>query len=362
MLVASITGPLCAQQAPTPADKLFELPASYAHHRFFVDLGKGNTMKIEVVSLDDLARFSNMDSLLRGFLADIEPLKDSLGDELLTRRIDYIAGLTGRKQIRIQQLKPKGSSFLVGRGEAAALKLEQDTINFLGTVDYYAKYTLRKGFASSRRYQVSFFVNDFSDLATYTDGRLNKKIAELQGSTKGDWKTTAGRGPARLKNDPTVTARLPQGNVAGGNFLNIRISVDAQNYKGYFVPSFSLGGGLIISNTFFKRDIMLSWDPNFFFGRNGQGQLKTFRNDFVTLTWGQGDVENHDPRLESHLLFIMSLGYLVRREGDFVEKNTFRLGGGRLSLFRGKTKFEPVMYFNHFFRGVTPGLRWIQSF
>lgn len=362
VLVSSSTGELCAQQTAATTEKSFELPASYAHRRFFVDLGKGNKMKIEVNDLADLQRFRNMDSLIRVFLADIETLKDSLGDELLARRIDYVTGLPGRTQIRVQQFKPKGSSFLVGRGEVASLKLEQDTINFLGTVSYVAKYTLRKAFTTTRRYQVSFFVNDLSDLATYADGRLNSKIASLQGNTRTDWNTTNTRGTARLKKDPDITARLPQGNVAGGNFLNFRFSVDAQNYKNYFVPSFSLGSGVILSTSHFKRDIMLSWDPNFFFARNNLGRLQTFRNDFVTLTWGQGGVENNEPRLESELLFIMSLGYLVNKQGDFFEKNTFRLGAGRLSLYRGKTKFEPVMYFSHFFKGVTPGVRWIQSF
>ena len=138
--------------------------------------------------------------------------------------------------------------------------------------------------------------------------------------------------------------------------------MDLQNYKQYFVPSFSLGAGLIISTSHFKWDIMMSWDPHFSFARNTQDKLKTFRNDFLTLTWGQGTVKGNNPRKESHLLFIMSLGYLIKRDGDYFDKNTFRMGGGRLSLFGGKTKIEPVMYFNNFFKGATPGLRWIQSF
>ena len=362
MLVTSITGKLCAQQTATKTEKTFELPASYAHRRFFIDLGKGNTMRIEVNDLEDLKRFNNMDSVIRVFLTDLEPLKDSLGDQLLSRRIDYITDSFGRKEIRIQQFKPKGESYLVERGNVSALKLEQDTVNFRGTVTYTAKYTLRKAFTSTRHYQVSFFVNDLADLALYADGRLNEKIASLQGNKRPDWNTTATRGTARLKKDPSITARLPQGNVAGGNFLNFRFSVDVQNYKSYFVPSFSLGTGVIISSSFFKRDIMVSWDPDFLFARNAAGRLKAYRNDFVTLTWGQGLVEDNEPRLESSLLFIMSLGYLVNRQGEYFDKNTFRLGAGRLSLYRGKAKFEPVMYFNHFFKGVTPGLRWIQSF
>jgi hypothetical protein len=83
---------------------------------------------------------------------------------------------------------------------------------------------------------------------------------------------------------------------------------------------------------------------------------------FLTLTWGQGLVQDYNPRKESHLLFIMSLAYLVKRDGDYFKDNTFRIGAGRLSLFGGKSKIEPVIYFNDFFKGVTPGIRLIQSF
>lgn len=362
MLITGIRGAVFAQNNITKADKTFELPGNYADRRFTIDLGKGNKMQIELGNMQDLNRFANMDSVIRVFLSDIEPLKDSLGDEILARRIDYTTDSAGRKKIRIQRHLPKGSSYLVQEGEVAALKLEQDTIHFIGTVSYIAKYTLRKAFTEIRHYRVSFFVNDLSDLASYMDGSLNKKIQTLQNNVSSQWSTTGTKGTAYLKADRSISARLPKGFVAGGDFISSRISVDIQNYKSYFVPSFSLGVGLIFSNSYFKRDIVLSWDPHFFFAKNSQDKLKIFRNDFLTLTWGQGLIRDNEPRKESHFLFIMSLGYLIKREGNYFEKNTFRIGAGRLSLFEGKTKLEPAIYFDNFFKGVTPGLRIIQSF
>ncbi|HKH63455.1 MAG TPA: hypothetical protein VKA49_21610 [Flavitalea sp.] len=362
MLLISITGTAFAQDKPTKADKTFDLPPNYPKRRIAVDLGKGNKMQIEVAAMEDLRRFANMDSLIRAFLKDIEPLKDSLGDESFSRRIDYVTDSMGLSKIRIQQFKPKGSSFVVREGDAAVLKLEQDTINFIGVVPFIAKYTFRKAFADTRYFRVSFFLNDLFDLPQYLDGNLNKKIESLLDNTKSDWNTTAQKGTAFLKTDRSISAKQPGGYLGAGDYLNFRFSVDIQNYKHYFVPSFSLGAGLILSTTHFKRDIVLSWDPHFFFAKDSLDKLRTFRNDFLTLTWGQGIVQDYNPRKESHLLFIMSLGYLIRRNGDYFEKNTFRIGAGRLSLFGGKTKIEPVMYFDNFFKGVTPGLRLIQSF
>lgn len=264
MLATSITGATFAQYQTTTTDKIFELPPNHAQRRFTVHLGKENKMQIELSNMEDLNQFINMDSVIRIFLADIEPLKDSLGDQLLSKRIDYTTDSTGRKKIRIQQFKPKGSNFLVRDGEVASLKMEQDTIHFIGIVSSTAKLTLRKAFIDYRYYRVSFFLNDLSDLATYMDGSLSKKIQTLRNDISSRWITTAVKGKAYLKAEPSISARLPKGYVAGGDFLNFRISVDAQNYKNYFVPSLSLGAGLIISTSHFKRDIVLSWDPHFF--------------------------------------------------------------------------------------------------
>jgi hypothetical protein len=361
VFLISITGSLYAQNS-TKSDQVFDLPPNQVQRRFIIELCKDNKMQIELSDMKDLDRFANMDSVIRVFLSDIKPLTDSLTNELKSKRIDYAIDSSGRKKIRIQQHDPKGSNFVVTGGDVASLKLEQDTIHFIGTVSFIAKHKLRKAFTTYRHYRVSFFLNNFNDLVNYTDGSLNQKIATLRNNINSPWITTKTKGKAYLKADPDISARLTKGWVAGGDFLNFRISADIQNYKNYFVPSFSLGAGLILSNSYFKRDIVLSWDPNFLFKRNAQGALKTFRNDFLTLTWGQGLVQDNEPRKESHLLFIMSLSYLINREGDYFEKNTFRMGAGRLSLFGGKTKIEPAMYFDHFFKGVTPALRLIQSF
>jgi hypothetical protein len=121
----------------------------------------------------------------------MEPLKDSLGDELLSRRIDYTIDSMGRKKIRIQQFSPKGSTFLVREGDVAALKLEQDTINIIGTVFYTAKYTLRKAFPETRNYRIRFFINDLSELKSYLNGNLNQKIKAIQENIGSHWNTTA---------------------------------------------------------------------------------------------------------------------------------------------------------------------------
>jgi len=361
MLAISITGICFAQQAAmTKSDQIFELSSDIFNRRFIIELGKGNILQIELNEISDLSRFNNMDSILRAFLQDIEPLQDSLTDELSSKRIDYITDSLGRKKIRVQQFMPKGSSYLVNHGDAAVLKLEQDTVNFIGAIPFRAKYTLRKAFMSTRYYKLSFFVNNIQDLKTYTDGRLNEKITNLQKNVNAYW--TSDKKGMYMWKDKDIKAKQPGGYIGAGDFLTLRLAVNAQNYKNYFVPSFSLGAALILSHNNFKRDIGLFWEPNFFFAKNTQGSLQTFRNDFLTLTFGQGAVKDHSPLKESEFITVFSVGYLITQKGDYFDKRTIRIGAGALSLFGGKTKIEPMLYFTDLFKGVTPGIRWTQGF
>ena len=98
MLLMSIKSTLYAQENTTVSntDKKFERSSNEFTRRFLIDLGKGNKLQIEVKEMADLDRLKNMDSILREFLQDIEPLKDSLSDELTSKRIDYVIGSAGR--------------------------------------------------------------------------------------------------------------------------------------------------------------------------------------------------------------------------------------------------------------------------
>jgi len=89
----------------------------------------------------------------------------------------------------------------------------------------------------------------------------------------------------------------------------------------------------------------LSYDWNFSFAENGTRSI----NSFINLS---GLEEGFLPRLKT--MAGIDMGYLVFRQGDLYEKNTFRLGFG----FKGDFwYFSPQMYFPGKFKGVYPGLR-----
>ncbi len=364
MLLTSITGSLCAQ-TKDKSDKTFQIPENIIiNRRFYINLDKGNQLQIELTDITDLERIANIDSLLKVFIEDITPLKDSIADPLTSKRIDYVTDAQGRKKIRLQQFQPKGASFLVNNGELASLSTEQDTINIIGVITNPPKASQKISLTHARYYYLIFFLNNMSELASYMHGILANKISAIQNDNKTKWALILGGSSHYLKKDKTISAERPYGFTQGGtgDFLEAMITVNVQNYKNYFVPSFTLGTKLVLSNRdrTFKWEPGLFWEPHFLFAKDSQGKLRTYRNDFLTFTYGQGGTTDYNPQKDFSFSAVFSLGYLIRREGDLIEKNTFRLGAGQLKLL--KTTIEPSMYFNNFFKGVTPGIRISQRF
>jgi len=364
MLLAGITANLCAQ-TNSKSDKTFQVPDNIIiNRRFYINLDKGNKLEIELTDINDLERLANIDSLLQVFITDIAPLKDSIADPLTSKRIDCITDAQGRKKIRFQQFQPKGATFLLDKGELASLRTEQDTIHIIGIIPNPPKPEQKISLTNPRYYHLTFYLNNMSELTGYMNGALTEKITTIQNNVNGKWPLVLGSGNHYLKKDSTIVAGSPKGFTPQGigDFLNGFITINVQNYKNYFVPSFSLGARFVFTNRdrTFKWEPGIFWEPHYLFAKDNAGKLKTYRNDFLTLTYGQGGITDHDPRKEFSFSAVFSLGYLIRREGDFIEKNTFRLGAGKLQLY--KTTIEPSMYFDNFFHGVTPGIRISQSF
>jgi hypothetical protein len=364
MLAISIPASICAQKK-SAADKAFEVPDDIIiTRRFYIDLDRGNKLTIEVSDFSDLKRIADMDSLLRVFKRDMEPLKDSFYDQLTSKRVDFITDAAGREKIRFRQFQPDGSSFILNNGEMASLKISQDTINIIGIIANPPKPEDHINLNKPRYYHLTFYLNNIGELTDYMYGVLNEKVAAIEDNVNGKWPTVLGTGYHYIGNHKSIYADHPKGLTDGGqgDYMVLMASVNIQNYKNYFVPSFSLG----VEGTFTNRDRNykwvpgIFWEPHFLFAKGTDGKLHTFRNDFLTLTYGQGGTKDHNPHKDFSYSAVFSLGYLINRNGDWMDQHTFRLGAGKLKLT--KTTIEPSMYFNNFFKGVTPCIRISQSF
>ena len=353
VLLTGATGEMYAQS------QAFEMPMGNIKRRFVISLGQGDKMQIELTDLDNLEQLSNLDSIVRVFIRDMEPLKDSLADELSAKRIDYIIDSSSIKKIRVSRY-PAESQFAITNGELASLKTEQDTICITGKTAGKITGILFQKKPGYHYYRISFFLNNFSNLSRYMDGRLNEKIAALKKNMNTEWVSKGGQ--VYLRKQPEIFAPAAKGYISGGDFLSLRLSVDAQNYKNYFVPSISFGFAIVSNNNFVRREFGLGSEQHFMFQKNDSGKLQAFRNSFLTVSYGRSTIKLNESKDDATLYPFISVGYLLKRRGDVYDKNTFKVGLGRFSFFGGSTRIEPTIYFNNLFKGVTPSLRIVQSF
>lgn len=363
----SITGTLYAQPGVvfsntkgTPDERLFSLPSFSINDEYRFELGKGNAMRLELTDGAELSRFENIDSLLLLFLGDMKAFRDSLSDPLTTKHIDYLIETSGQKKLRIRQTRPAASTFLLDSSEPAQLRLEQDTIYIL-IVSPAGQGRPSSGKAPrGRRYdRLGFFLNRYSELESYITSGLNRKIQLIRESKHKNYSWHTKNGRNYLVADPTISA--VNALIHNGNRLELNGFVAAQNYKNYFAPAFSLGASVELSHGFNTNIFGVYWEPVFLFAPNAQGRLQTYRNDFLVARFGfsKKDESGKEDGSNAALGFApsFSLAYLIGRQGSLVEPHTFRITLGSVKALKGGLHFDPCLYFNDFFKGVTPGIR-----
>lgn len=351
VLLCSIIGKLYAQSSYKP---VFEIIPGSINRVFYVSLDNGEKIKFELNDLDDLNSLSDIDSLITLFIQDIEPLKDRLADELKTKRIDYFPDPSGKNKIRLQQFEPAGNSYLVQQGAVAALKLEQDTICIIIQAPGTAKVLFKKKADGHHYFRVCFFLNSPGNLTGYLGGRLRDAVKDVQKNADGRW-ARGKDGIMYSKPAPTVTSGFMKGETKPGDYLNLKLTADIQNYKNVFVPSLSVGLSVVTNRYHVKREYSLMTESHFSFSRNDSGNIQTFRNTFLTLGYIHTKTGNDNANFWYSPS--LSFGWLMRQRGSLYEKNTFRIGFGRAMIFGDRVKLEPVVYFNNFFKGITPGIR-----
>ena len=356
-MLLGITGILCAQQKPgdTPEDRVFELPYLSIGAAWHFDLGKGNYFELELTDRSQLSRFQNIDSLLITFLSDMKPFRDSLSDPVTGKRIDYLIDSVGRKMVHIRETRPSGSSFLLEDDQPSLLRIRQDTVHIL----LQAPPDIKIGVRYDR---LTVVINRYDQLQNLITTGLNDKVRELGTGSDKKYDHDFGGG-GRLISDHSITIKKEgmYSSPPNGNYLELQGLVGIQNFKNFFAPSVMLGSTLGFKGDWNIHLISAYWEPLFLFAPDQQGHLHTYRNDLVVVGYGFGhtDKETLKP-VQGNLNF--SLGWFVHREGDFFTGSSFRLTAGELELPNYRIVIRPGIYFNDFFKGVTPTLQFSFKF
>jgi len=358
-ILLSIAGTVCAQQSrnavPTVDDQFFDLPHFSIGEAYHIDLGKGNYLELELTDLTQLSRFLNLDSLLLVFLSDMKPFKDSLTDPLSGKRIDYLIDTAGRKMVRTRESRSAGTSFLLGEGDPSLLRLRQDTIYIL----LAAPPGTAKKPGPQRYDRLTIVLNRYSGLENWVATGLNTKMQELVPNGK-NYTWSNGMNTQYLLKDPSIRTKRDSiyANAHSNNYLSLDAIVSLQNYKNYLTPSVDLGVTIGLHDGNNVHALGLFWEPLFLFGSDTKGRLQTFRNDLLVFHYAF-DVAGtqKDPLAPVGLNTNISVGYFIRRSGDYFEKDSWRLTAGEIKFRGSRILLQPCIYFNNLFKDVTPGLR-----
>lgn len=91
----------------------------------------------------------------------------------------------------------------------------------------------------------------------------------------------------------------------------------------------------------------------FSFEKDAANNLQTFRNSFIGIGCEYQNESQGSNNLTLYAPF--SITYLVKRRGDFFEKNTFNLGMGGIKY--GTLTIKSYIYFHEFFKNITPSVQ-----
>lgn len=329
--------------------------------RFDISLSKGNHLQIFLNRFNDIYYLQNIDSILNVYLNDIKPFKDSLSNELNSRRINYIISTNGTRIIHLLRHSPEEEGFLLRNGEIAQLKSAQDTIGITRAMPSFENNQKNREKKGSYYYSILFYLNRLDELSQYTNGQLEKVISKIEEdvrSTKGGSKINNPEnyitGSYTVKdNGNEITGNTDLKWNQGHSAIELSPAIGIQNYKNYFVPSAYLGLGYSFTKSYSHHTFSAGWEPFFTFEKNNSGSLQTYRNDFITLGYAY---KSPTSNFFHSGITTFSLSYLVGRRGEVFDKNTFRLSLLGVQLHE-VIHIEPQLYFHGFFKNVTPGLR-----
>jgi hypothetical protein len=338
-----------AGNAVAQRDRIKERRSQYE-----IRLPNRNRLVVVFNTWPELAAHRNLDSLLRLFVADWRLWRDTTGTRTDARRVTYTVEPGGARTARVATFAlPTETYQFRSDEEPVQLKTALDTLVIEKRLEPGSR-TTKPAFDLPLNVQFCFYLNRLEDIEALTkqglNGELEKAIGQARAYTGHDlflpryWSAYS---PEPGQRRPWRVGGFNEGQLV----LSPGVGVGVARNQLYT----ALVGDLGLRPGQTLLGLRLGWHEYVFFEPRGDGTTRIVRNSFLNagimsfrLRPAYGDLPHANGAS-------LTLGYLIRRNGDFFEKNTFRLAG-TVNLFRW-SKIEPELYWNGFFKNVYPGLR-----
>lgn len=307
---------------------------------FEVKLSKGNILLLKSKKYSQLKLVRRPDSLVRQFWAEYSPIIEKLPEGTNGVSVQYTLSDEDEPQLRWKKYPQGTPEFTVVDKELVRLKTVQDTLHI----------TVSK---ADQRAKIYLLINDLKDIPLLFDEMREKTAYLLESMEK--------------RTDPVILDRSPEvygrylGNRQvqlvnfGSDMLIINPRVSLGYIRGHWMTSLDIGATLYLEKSRIKPTV--GYQQQYFFGKDAEGNLKTFQNGFVSagLSFFKKSEKGTIGRKPLVQTGQLTVGYLVHRRGTYYEPNTWRITGAiDLTPY---LRIAPEVYFNGTFKNLSPGLR-----
>lgn len=361
----------------TQTDALFAKPVTgmFFRHQLRIVAQNKTVIEIHLQNMEHLQAIRNIDSILAAVWNEIQPLKDSFPNDANNRLLDINTTTGSDTKMRIVTYTPRGSNFVKTNNGLAILKIEQDTLHILGAIVQERSLpalintevtalnpTGRGTYMVHIPWTITIVINNLSELPSLA-GTLNahmNSIAADYAPLTGYNRKNQYFSNVNLQYEPFSAFTGKDKYIVYKPYrskysFNVLVQSGVQNVQSGFAVSAGVGVGF--SNIIMSRpgnSYFLAWEPYFFFDKNVAGKTVIQRNDFITFQYKSRfsrPVKDVDINLANNF----SIGYLVHRDGDHFNRNTFKFGLPGLE-FRN-LQLQPQFIFNNLFKQFYPSLK-----
>lgn len=361
----------------TKTDALFAKSGTnmFFRHRIRIVAQNNIIVDIRVQQMEHFQYIRNIDSILAAVWNDIQPLKDSFPNDANNRLLDINTASGKDTKMRIVTYAPRGNNFVKTDNGLALLKIEQDTLHILGAIAQERSIAMltntevteinptgRGTFNVRIPWTITILINNLSELPSLA-GTLNahmNSIAADYAPLTGYNRKNQYINNINLQYEPFSAFTGKDKYIVYRSYrpryaFNVLVQSGVQNVHTGFAVSAGVGVGF--SNIILSRPgnaYYLTWEPYFFFDKNGEGKTVIQRNDFITFQY-KNRFRRVDKEIDINLANNFSISYLVHRDGDHFNRNTFKFGLPGLE-FRN-LQLQPQFIFNDLFKQFYPSLK-----